>query len=164
MESKVIQEGSYGCAFTPSLPCKKSKARSKAARIVGKIIRKENAEYTPEGRTLVNGYITKAVYNDLNLLETTSLDTAHKYIQENLSADIILIKSGNTEKFQTKQSSQTKFMDSEMMKKFDKDKLSSIINLRSFALQNIETAGDFIDKIDKDESANTEETKPELPL
>ena len=127
-------------------------------------IRKENAEYTPEGRTLVNGYITKAVYNDLNLLETTSLDTAHKYIQENLSADIILIKSGNTEKFQTKQSSQTKFMDSEMMKKFDKDKLSSIINLRSFALQNIETAGDFIDKIDKDESANTEETKPELPL
>ena len=127
-------------------------------------IRKENAEYTPEGRTLVNGYITKAVYNDLNLLETTSLDTAHKYIQENLSADIILIKSGNTEKFQTKQSSQTKFMDSEMMKKFDKDKLSSIINLRSFALQNIETAGDFIDKIDKNESANTEETKPELPL
>ena len=50
------------------------------------------------------------------------------------------------------------------MKKFDKDKLSSIINLRSFALQNIETAGDFIDKIDKDESTNTEETKPELPL
>ena len=92
------------------------------------------------------------------------MDTAHKYIQENLAADIILIKSGNTEKFQTKQSSQTKFMDSEMMKKFDKDKLSSIINLRSFALQNIETAGDFIDKIDKDESANTEETKPELPL
>jgi hypothetical protein len=127
-------------------------------------IRKENAEYTPEGRTLVNGYITKAVYNDLNLLETTSLDTAHKYIKENLLADIILIKSGKTEKFQTKQSSQTKFMDSEMMKKFDKDKLSSIINLRSFALSNIETAGDFIDKIDKDKSANTEETKPELPL
>ena len=51
----LLQEGSYGCAFTPSLPCKKSKARSKAARIVGKIIKKENAEVELSIGTLIRG-------------------------------------------------------------------------------------------------------------
>lgn len=127
-------------------------------------IRKENAEFTPDGRTLANGFISKAIYNDLNLLETTNLDTAHKYIEETLTNDLLLIKNGDTEKFQSKVGSQTKFLDSEEMKKFDKDKLSAILNLRSFALLNNETAADFIDKIDKKTNSNDKETKPDLPL
>lgn len=127
-------------------------------------IRKENAEFTPDGRTLANGFISKAIYNDLNLLETTNLDTAHKYIEEALSNDLLLIKKGDTEKFQSKVGSQTKFLDSEEMKKFDKDKLSAILNLRSFALLNNETAADFIDKIDKKTNSSDKETKPDLPL
>jgi serine/threonine protein kinase len=42
-KSKLIQEGSYGCAFTPPLPCKKSRASS-TERQVGKVIRKKHAE------------------------------------------------------------------------------------------------------------------------
>jgi hypothetical protein len=127
-------------------------------------IRKQNAEYTPDGRTLVNGFITKAVYNDLNLLETTDVETAHNYIIENLLPDVRLINEGKTEKFQSKQGSQTKFMDSEVMKSYDKEKLSSIINLKSFALLNNETAADFIDKIDKKNVKKSSDTTPDLPL
>jgi hypothetical protein len=127
-------------------------------------IRKQNAEYTPDGRTLVNGFITKAVYNDLNLLETTDLETAHNYIIRNLLPDVSLINEGKTEKFQSKLGSQTKFMDSEVMKSYDKEKLSSIINLKSFALLNNETAADFIDKIDKKNVQKSSDTTPDLPL
>ena len=35
-------------------------------------VREENSVLTPEGKTLVNGNITKASYNDLDLLETTN--------------------------------------------------------------------------------------------
>jgi curved DNA-binding protein CbpA len=127
-------------------------------------LRKENAEYTPDGRTLVNGYITKAIYNDLNLLETTDLETAHNFIIESLTSDVQLINQGKTEKFQSKKGSQTKFMDSEVMKSYDKEKLSSIMNLRSFALFNNETAADFIDKIDKNDIKKSLDGNPDLPL
>lgn len=42
-KSKLIQEGSYGCAFTPPLHCKKSRASS-TERQVGKIIKKKDAK------------------------------------------------------------------------------------------------------------------------
>lgn len=49
-KSLLIREGSYGCAFTPPLPCKKSKAKNaknaknaKKGRIVGKILKKKDA-------------------------------------------------------------------------------------------------------------------------
>jgi hypothetical protein len=77
---------------------------------------------------------------------------------------VSLINEGKTEKFQSKQGSQTKFMDSEVMKSYDKEKLSSIINLKSFALLNNETAADFIDKIDKKNVQKSSDTTPDLPL
>lgn len=42
-DSRLIEQGSYGCAFTPPLPCKKSKASS-TERQVGKLIKKKHAE------------------------------------------------------------------------------------------------------------------------
>ena len=43
-EPHLLQEGSYGCAFTPALPCKKTKSRKSGSRIVGKIIPSEHAK------------------------------------------------------------------------------------------------------------------------
>ncbi len=45
-QSVLLQEGSYGCAFTPPIPCKKSKAKTKKIkkRIVGKVMLEKDAE------------------------------------------------------------------------------------------------------------------------
>jgi len=52
MESKLIQEGTYGCVVKPALPCGKTKA---AANNVGKIVRKKNTEIELSIATLVKG-------------------------------------------------------------------------------------------------------------
>lgn len=50
-ESTLLEEGSYGCAFKESLPCKKSKAVGK----VGKIIRKQHAEIELTMGSIIQG-------------------------------------------------------------------------------------------------------------
>lgn len=52
MESKLIQEGTYGCVVKPPLPCLKTKA---VANNVGKIVRKKNTEIELSVATLVKG-------------------------------------------------------------------------------------------------------------
>ena len=52
MESKLVQEGTYGCVVKPSLPCMKTKA---ASNNVGKIVRKKNTEIELSIATLVKG-------------------------------------------------------------------------------------------------------------
>ena len=52
MESKLIQEGTYGCVVKPAIPCAKSKA---ANNNVGKIVRKRNIEIELSIATLVKG-------------------------------------------------------------------------------------------------------------
>lgn len=52
--SSLIKEGSYGCAFTPPLPCRKSKA-APGKRQVGKVIKKKNAEIELSISELVRG-------------------------------------------------------------------------------------------------------------
>jgi serine/threonine protein kinase len=52
MESKLIQEGTYGCVVKPPLPCAKTKA---AANNVGKIVRKKNTDIELSIATLVKG-------------------------------------------------------------------------------------------------------------
>jgi len=52
MESKLIQEGTYGCVVKPALPCAKTKA---AVNNVGKIVRKKNTEIELSVATLVKG-------------------------------------------------------------------------------------------------------------
>ncbi len=52
---RLIQEGAYGCAFTPPLPCKKGKGkRTKSrSRMVGKIMKKTDAEVELRIATLI---------------------------------------------------------------------------------------------------------------
>lgn len=52
MESKVVQEGTYGCVVKPPLPCAKTKA---AKDNVGKIVRRKNTEIELSIATLVMG-------------------------------------------------------------------------------------------------------------
>lgn len=52
VKSTMIAQGSYGCAFTPPLPCKKSRASS-TERQVGKVIRKKHAKYELAISTLI---------------------------------------------------------------------------------------------------------------
>ncbi len=52
---RLIQEGSYGCAFTPPLPCKKGKKDKKRKDMVGKVIRKKDAEIELSISTLIEG-------------------------------------------------------------------------------------------------------------
>jgi serine/threonine protein kinase len=52
---KLIQEGSYGCAFTPPLPCKKGKKLKGKKKIVGKILKKKDAEIELSISNLIEG-------------------------------------------------------------------------------------------------------------
>lgn len=52
--SKLIQEGSYGCAYTPPLPCRKSKLK-KRKTLVGKITKKKEAKVELSISTLIEG-------------------------------------------------------------------------------------------------------------
>jgi hypothetical protein len=125
-------------------------------------VREENSVLSPEGKTLVNGNITKAGYNDLDLLETTNLDTANDYIKNKLKSD--LIKFHNGELKPTIKANQAKMMDSEEMKKFDKDKLSEILNIRRFVFDNDEKASEFLENIDNKRPVFKKLAKPELPF
>ena len=51
-KSKLLDEGSYGCAFIPQLPCKKSKSNKK---LVGKIISKNHADVELSIASIVKG-------------------------------------------------------------------------------------------------------------
>lgn len=125
-------------------------------------LREENSVLTPEGKTLINGNITKAAYNDLDLLETTNLETANSYIIERLKKDLISFMNGELKPIV--KANQAKMMDSEEMKKYDKDKLSEILNLRKFVYNNDEKASTFLENIGNKRPVFKKEAKPELPF
>jgi hypothetical protein len=125
-------------------------------------LREENSVLTPEGKTLINGNITKAAYNDLDLLETTNLETANSYIKKRLKTDLISFMNGELKPIV--KANQAKMMDSEEMKKYDKDKLSEILNLRKFVYNNDEKASTFLENIGNKRPVFKKEAKPELPF
>jgi hypothetical protein len=125
-------------------------------------VREENSVLTPEGKTLSNGNITKAAYNDLDLLETTNLETANDYIKNKLKTD--LVKFHNGELKPTIKTNQAKMMDSEEMKQFDKNKLTEILNIRKFIFNNDEKASEFLENIDNKRPVFKKLAKPELPF
>jgi len=53
-KSHFIEKGTYGCVYTPPLPCKDSKA-SKGKRTVGKIIRKQDAVFELNLTSVIEG-------------------------------------------------------------------------------------------------------------
>jgi hypothetical protein len=55
-------------------------------------------------------------------------------------------------------------LDSNQIRKIDKEKLSEILNLRSFEYNVDEKAADFLDKIKVKKITKVSEDKPELPF
>lgn len=115
------------------------------------------------GKILKNANISKVIYNDYNLLETTNLDTALKYIENDLEDDLENFKNGKL-KPQKIEGNETKWMDTESIKKIDREKISEILGLRSFVYENDENAPNFLDKIENKKTIKRVENKPELPL
>jgi len=80
MDSKVIQEGSYGCVLSPPLKCKKSKLKSQ--RTVGKVIRIKNSKVELSLATLVRsipGYDRYFVISDEEPCDSKNFD-AHRAV------------------------------------------------------------------------------------
>ena len=51
--SRLLEEGTYGCAFTPALPCKQGKRRQ--SRTVGKIMKAKYADIELDMPTIIEG-------------------------------------------------------------------------------------------------------------
>ena len=64
--------------------------------------------------------ISKAINNDQNLLESTTLEVTHKYIEESLEEDLLLFKDGKLNKLSSN-NEKTKWLDSEQIKRIDKE-------------------------------------------
>ena len=127
------------------------------------IQRNNNVVLDPSGKILSNADIRSVSYNDYNLLETTNLNTAISYVKNNLAGDIEDFINGKL-KPQTTSNNETKWLDSDQIKQFDKEKLSEILNMRSFEYKVDEKAADFLDKITVKKITKVSEDKPELPL
>ena len=127
------------------------------------IKRNNNVVLDPNGKVLQNADIQSVSYNDYNLLETTNLETAKNYINNNFSQDLKDFIDGKL-KPQNVSANETKWLDSNQIKKIDKEKLSEILNLRSFEYNVDEKAADFLDKIKVKKITKVSEDKPELPF
>jgi curved DNA-binding protein CbpA len=127
------------------------------------IKRNNNVVLDPNGKVLQNADIQSVSYNDYNLLETTNLETAKNYITDNFGQDLKDFIEGKL-KPQNVSANETKWLDSNQIKKIDKEKLSEILNLRSFEYKVDEKAADFLDKIKVKKITKVSEDKPELPF
>jgi curved DNA-binding protein CbpA len=127
------------------------------------IKRNNNVVLDPNGKVLQNADIQSVSYNDYNLLETTNLETAKNYINDNFGQDLKDFIEGKL-KPQNVSANETKWLDSNQIRKIDKEKLSEILNLRSFEYNVDEKAADFLDKIKVKKITKVSEDKPELPF
>lgn len=125
------------------------------------IKRKTESILNPNGDTLVNGEIKYITYSDFNLLETTNLDEAKNYLKNQLTQDLNLYYDN---KLKNENSTDTKLMTTEEIKKFDTKQLQSILNMKTFEVIDDKNAADFLDKIQDEDHLKNEEEKPALPL
>lgn len=77
--------------------------------------RDDSTVLDPFGKTLINGAILSANYDDIDLLESTNLNATTTYIDEKLMEDLRLFLNGNLKTKKT--SKQKKWMSSEELKK-----------------------------------------------
>mgnify|MGYP007100190520 CR=1 FL=1 len=127
------------------------------------VLERPDMIFNENGKIMANGQIMGVSYNDQNLLESTSLDVTHKYIEESLEEDLLLFKDGKLNKLSSN-NEKTKWLDSEQIKRIDKEKISEILNLRSFVFQNNENAADFLDNITNKNTIKRKNDKPQLPI
>jgi hypothetical protein len=83
-----------------------------------------------------------------------------------LSEDLLLFKDGKLNKLNKNLANvtETKWMETDKLKEFDKSQLSQIFNVRKFETTIDENAADFIDKIDQRKVKKVVLDKPELPF
>lgn len=124
--------------------------------------RDNNKILDPFGKTLINGNILSANYNDLDLLESTNLNSTNEYLENKLLSNIVSFLNGELKS--KKVSNQKKWMNSEELKELDKEKLREIVNFKSFEIANIPNADSWVDSIDKKPIKRLVNVKPELPL
>lgn len=111
----------------------------------------------------MNAQIQKIKYNDFDLIETTNQESAIFYIENNLENDLIKIK--NNEFFTNQSQNDTKWIDTDKLKNFEKLQLENIINFKHFKITEDENAAKFIDDIDNDLLEDIEvQNKPDLPM
>ena len=129
-------------------------------------VRDNTQVLSPSGNILTNANITKVLYNDQNLLETTNLQSAHDYLDNLLGEDLDLYSKGQLNKLSKNLANvtETKWMDSEKLKDFDKSQLNQIFNVRKFETQIDEKAADFLEKIDQRKIKKVVSDKPDLPF
>jgi len=109
--------------------------------------REDDAVFNPNGQTLMNGSINKVSYLDYEFLESTSIDDTYKYLSEVLENDLKDFKEGNSSSKIKKVKNQSNWMSSEQLRKFDKEKLNSVMKLKSFYTDDNKNAADFLDKL-----------------
>jgi len=117
-------------------------------------LRSEKVEYDlgNNNKYILNGGLKAALYSDINLLETTSFDEAMEYISENgkIKEDLDNLKNGillSKQKEFDKSHSQSQWLSTEEIKKYDADKLRAILLSKTFITEKNEKAADFIDEI-----------------
>lgn len=112
------------------------------------ILRRDNQEIVnPFGKKMVNGYIQQASYSDVTFLETTRLDKAMEYIENQFESDLNEYRDGELDKFLDNKNSSTKWMNSDEMKKYDNDILNQILNMRAYVIERDDKAADFLDNL-----------------
>ena len=71
----------------------------------------------------------------------------YKYLSEVLENDLKDFKEGNSSSKIKKVKNQSNWMSSEQLRKFDKEKLNSVMKLKSFYTDDNKNAADFLDKL-----------------
>lgn len=89
---QILDKGGYGCVFSPPLPCKKSKAKGKKSRIVGKVLKRSYAEIELQIAAIVEGIPTWQNYFILQEQDSCSRTNFHEF-RKNYGNDCPEIRS-----------------------------------------------------------------------
>jgi hypothetical protein len=114
-------------------------------------LREETKEYNMgETSYKLNGSLKAAIYSDINLLETTSLEEAKNYINNILENDLSSLKDGSLLQRQKDfdiQQNQSQWLSTDQIKDLDTQRLKAILLSKTFHTKRDEKAADFITNI-----------------
>ena len=115
-------------------------------------LRGEEQKVTYEDGTcdVLIGELEAATYSDFELLETTNLEEAEKYINDSLSDYLDKFRTGSIIVDQEKkdlEANQNTWIDAKKMKEMDIDLLKAIMRMKTFKGNKDDTADDFLNDI-----------------
>ncbi len=152
-ESDVLKLTS-GSDLEKSLPFKIFFCFPRAAL---QFLREESKSYTMgDGDNKIEftlpGTLKAAVYSDINLLETTSLEVALEYIKEGgqFETDLASLKDGTLiqkQKDYDAENNQSQWLSTDQIKALDAQKLRSILISKTFFTEKNEKAAELIDQL-----------------